>query len=110
MLHDLLDIALDPSKRGGSNKKLGAVTFDQIAIDPYCHDGVQIQSYIAVPQHGPLSLYIKFEGPWIAKIDFYFLWYGIWMIFKAPWIVMVTALWLCQGKHMENDEIQLIQP
>jgi hypothetical protein len=39
MFHDLLDIALDPSKRGGSNTKLGAVTFNQIAIDPYCHDG-----------------------------------------------------------------------
>ena len=32
MFHDLLDIALGPSKRGGFNAKLGGVVVNQIAI------------------------------------------------------------------------------
>jgi len=30
------------------------------------------QTYIAIPQQGPLSLYTKLEGPPVAKVDFYF--------------------------------------
>jgi hypothetical protein len=33
------------------------------------------------PQHGPLSLYTKFEDPSIANSNFYFPWYDHWIVF-----------------------------
>jgi hypothetical protein len=31
--------------------------------------GTPTRTYVAVLQHGPLSLYTKLEGPFIAKLD-----------------------------------------
>ena len=43
--------------------------------------GTQTQTYVVVPQHGPLSLHIKFEGPSITNLNLFFPLYGPWMIF-----------------------------
>ena len=44
---------------------------------------------VAVPQHGPLHFTLGLECLSLAKLDLYFLRYGLWMIFK------VTALGWC---------------
>ena len=69
MVHDLPYVALGPSKGGGSN----AIKL-LLAPRKYYSTmvGTQTQTYVAVLQHGPLSMYTKLEGPAIAKLDFYF--------------------------------------
>ena len=69
MVHDLPYVALGPSKGGGSN----AIKL-LLAPRKYYSTmvGTQTQTYVAVLQHGPLSMYTKLEGPTIAKLDFYF--------------------------------------
>ena len=47
------------------------------------------------PQHGSLSLYTKIEGPSIAKIDFYFPRYGLWIMFEELYKFIVTTLDRC---------------
>ena len=50
------------------------------------------------PQHGSLSLYTKLKCPSIVRLDFDFAWYGLWNIFKGPYIFIFMALGLC-GKR-----------
>jgi hypothetical protein len=75
----LPDTAIGPSKRGGSNAKLGVVAIKKIAMI-----GTSARKYVVVPQHGPLSLYTKLEGPSIAELDSYLPQYRLWMICKGP--------------------------
>lgn len=46
--------------------------------------GIQLWTYVAVPQRGSLLLYTKLEGSSFAKLDSYFLQYSLQMIFKDP--------------------------
>ena len=48
-------------------------------------------NYVAVPQHGSLSLYTKLKGPSPTKLAFCFPRYRLPMNFKGPCISMVTA-------------------
>ena len=40
---------------------------------------IGIQTYVAVPQHGPVSLYSKLEGLSISKQYSYFSRHGLWI-------------------------------
>ena len=51
-----------------------------------------IQTYVAVPPHGPLSLTLSLRA---HQLDFYFPQYGILMIFKGTWIFTLMALGMC---------------
>jgi hypothetical protein len=74
----LLDIVVGFSKRGEYDVKLGALIIDWIVIGFEEYDiamvGMRTWTYVAVPQHGPLSLYTKLKDPSIANLDFYFSW------------------------------------
>lgn len=45
-----------------------------------------------VLQHGPLLFTLRIEDPTIAKLQFYFPWYGHWDDFQDPKIFVVTTL------------------
>ena len=48
-----------------------------------CHWwGTQTGTYAAVPQHGPLSLYTKLDGPFMYR-GFYFPWYNLCLIIEG---------------------------
>ena len=73
-------------KRGESNAKLEVMKITKFVsalkkLD--WHGGTQTRTHVAVPQHGPLSLYTKHEGPSLANFDFYSLQYYLWMVFKG---------------------------
>lgn len=54
-----------------------------------------VMIYVAVHQHGPLSLYTKLKNPSFANLDFFFLGCGLCMTFKSPLDFMVTTLGSC---------------
>ena len=81
MFHGLLEIVLGPSKLGGSNVKLGPLQTMKLPLSPrniilpwwgprLCVN-LDCHKYVVAPQHGPLSLYTKFEDPSVARINFY---------------------------------------
>ena len=71
MFFDPSDIALDPSKLGKSNTKLGSCRSIKLSLVPWMTIIVVVRirswTYVAIPQHGPLSLYTTCEGPSIGK-------------------------------------------
>jgi hypothetical protein len=102
-------IALSPSKGGGSNVKLGIVASNHSAIRnlflKIFHNHGRVLDYLLLwiehknmlwsLQHDPLSPYTKLGDPSIAKLDFYLPQYDVCMIFKGPYIFMVTTLGMC---------------
>ena len=94
MLHGLPDFVLDPSKRGESNTKLGAVTTIKLSLAPKKVISPQWKSkskQYCSPVHGRISLYTELENTSNTKLDFYFPWYGLWMIS----MVMARAIYMC---------------
>lgn len=70
LFHDLLDIALDPSKRGGPNTKLETMAFNLIDIGSLKHYiaivGIETQTHVVSLNMINSSLTTKLEGPSIA--------------------------------------------
>ena len=56
--------------------------------------GTRTQTYIAIPQPNPLSLYTKLEGPSIAKLYCNFPQYGLLMIFDFQRALRFSWSWL----------------
>jgi hypothetical protein len=75
-------------KEVGFDAKPRAVAINLIVTDMgkyiFFIMGSHTQTYVAVPQHIPLSLYTKFEDTSIVKLDFYLWWYNLWIILRGP--------------------------
>ena len=83
-----LIFCLAHKKEVGFDAKPRAVAINLIVTDMDKYKivimGSRTQTYVAVSQHIPLSLYAKLEEASIVKLDFYFWRYNLWIILRAP--------------------------
>jgi hypothetical protein len=97
MFHGLPDISLHPSKRGecktrGPNTKSIVINSYEYYIATV---GTQTQTYVGVPQYGPLSLLHNAWGPINCKTGFPYPTVRPLDDFQNPYIFKVTAIGLC---------------